>query len=164
MNRLKGKTPTQKTYSTREVAELVGIHRVTLQHWIKRSGIIPKEAIPMGALREQKLYRWSQKNVEDLKRWKAWQYGEGRGRKPTAEREQRLKSKELRRARNRLESHMALLERIIGSLVDLGAGLGISPALPFMEPPGPNHLENAWSGLCSAQDELRKARSTCFGS
>ena len=116
----------------------------------------------MGVLREQKLYRWSLQDVGAVRQLKDWQYGKGRGRKPAAEKEQRLKSKELRRARNRLESHVALLEKAIGRLVDLGAGLGISPALPFMESTGPNHLENAWRALCSAQDELRKARSACW--
>lgn len=149
----------QKTYSTREVAELVGIHRVTLQRWIKRVGIKPSQAIPMGVLREQKLYRWSQQDVEVVKHLKASQYGTGRGRKPAAGREQRAKSKELRRAATRLQSHAAIIEKAIGRLVDLGAGLGISPALPFLEVPGPNHLENAWRALCSAQDELRNVRT-----
>ena len=73
--------------------------------------------------------------------------------------EQRLKAKRLRRAKDRLESDVAILEKIMGRLVELQVTLGISPALPFKEPIGRNHLEYARSSLRSAQDELRKARS-----
>jgi len=113
----------------------------------------------MGNLREQKLYRWSKQDVGVLRKLKKRHYRKGRGRKPAAERMQHLKSKELRRARNRSESPIAILEGIIDRLEALVAGLGMTPTLPFIETTEPNPLENAWRALRSALDELRKERS-----
>ena len=133
---------------------MIGIHRVTLQRWIKRFRINPEQAIPMGNLREQKLYRWSQRDVQKLRRFKYRQYRKGRGRKPAAKRKLRLT---FWRARKRWESQVAVVQGIIACLEDLMAELGITPKRHFRESTGGNHLENAWRAFSSAKDELRKA-------
>ena len=65
-----------KTYSTAQVAELVGIHRVTLQNWLSAGKVRASRSMRMngGTLR-----RWTDADVKKVKKYKAAHYWEGRG-------------------------------------------------------------------------------------
>lgn len=66
-----------RTYSTQEVSELVGIHRVTLQEWLSTSKVRPSQATPM---KGRTLWRWTPADVEKVRQYKAAHYRKGRGR------------------------------------------------------------------------------------
>ena len=70
-----------RTYSTQEVAELLGIHRVTLQEWLSAGKIRPSQAIPM---RGRTLWRWTRGDVQKVRQYKTAHYRRGRGRKKKA--------------------------------------------------------------------------------
>ena len=72
----------RRTYSTQEVAELVGIHRLTLQEWLSAGKVRPSHAIPMKGGRT--LWRWTQADVRKVRKFKATNYRKGRGRKKKA--------------------------------------------------------------------------------
>ncbi len=65
-----------RTYSTRQVAKLLGVHRVTLQHWLTAGKVRPSQIIRMNG---GKVYLWTLDDVEKLRRYKAKHYWEGRG-------------------------------------------------------------------------------------
>ena len=67
-----------RTYSTQEVAELVGIHRLTLQEWLSAGKVRPSQAIP---LKGRTLWRWTRADVKKVRQYKAARYRKGRGRK-----------------------------------------------------------------------------------
>ncbi len=65
-----------KTYSTVQVAELVGIHRVTLQIWLSAGKVRASHSMRMnGGTRG----RWTDADVKKVKKYKAAHYYEGRG-------------------------------------------------------------------------------------
>jgi excisionase family DNA binding protein len=68
-----------RTYSTEEVAKIVGVHRVTLQEWLSRGKVRPSQAVPM---KGRTLWRWTQADVGKVRQYKAAHYRKGRGRKP----------------------------------------------------------------------------------
>jgi excisionase family DNA binding protein len=67
-----------RTYSTQEVAEFVGIHRVTLQKWLGAGKIRPSQPVP---IKGRTLWRWTKADVAQLRKYKAVHYRKGRGRK-----------------------------------------------------------------------------------
>lgn len=69
-----------RTYSTQEVAELLGIHRLTLQEWLSAGKVRPSQAIPMKGGRT--LWRWTRADVIKVRQYKAAHFRKGRGRKP----------------------------------------------------------------------------------
>ncbi len=66
------------TYSTKQVAKLVGIHRVTLQHWLAAGKVRASRSLPSNG---GTLWRWTDADVKKVKKYKAAHYWEGRGRK-----------------------------------------------------------------------------------
>lgn len=67
-----------RTYSTQEVADLVGIHLITLYEWLSARKVRPSHAIPM---KGRTLWRWTRADVKGVRQYKAVHYREGRGRK-----------------------------------------------------------------------------------
>ncbi len=68
-----------KTYSTKQAAKLSGIHWVTLHRWLAASKVRPSQAIRMNGVT---LWRWTDADVEKVRRYKEKFYRKGRGRKP----------------------------------------------------------------------------------
>ena len=68
-----------KTYSTKQVAKLAGIHRITLYKWMAAGKVRASESIRMNGHR---LWRWTDADVERIREYKLKNYRKGRGRKP----------------------------------------------------------------------------------
>jgi excisionase family DNA binding protein len=69
--------------STREVAQLVGIDRATLERWIAGGQIARPKELRIG----NKAFRhWTRQDIQRVKRYKATHYRKGRGRKPKSKR------------------------------------------------------------------------------
>jgi len=68
-----------KTYSTLEVARLVGVTSATLHRWIREKRVA---APPVATLGKMRIRIWSKADVENIKAYKAERYMKGRGRKP----------------------------------------------------------------------------------
>ncbi len=69
-------TSIMKTYSTKQAATLAGIHSVTLYRWMSAGKVRASQAIPLNGT---KLWRWTQADVEKIRKYKAAHYWEGRG-------------------------------------------------------------------------------------
>ena len=67
-----------KTYSTLEVARLIGITSATLHRWIREKRVA---APPLERLGKMRIRIWSKADVENVKAYKAERYRKGRGRK-----------------------------------------------------------------------------------
>jgi len=67
--------------STAEVAQRAGIHRVTLEEWLRRGKVKRPKAIRIGG---QNYRLWSEKDVERIRAYKEEFYRKGRGRKKMA--------------------------------------------------------------------------------
>lgn len=67
-----------KTYSTKQAAEAVGISWITLWRWLTAGNIRPSKSLPFNGGR---LWRWTDADVERLRKYKAAHYRKGRGRK-----------------------------------------------------------------------------------
>jgi predicted site-specific integrase-resolvase len=76
------------TYSTRQAAEKVGIHWVTLHRWLASKKIRPTIAVPIDGGRT--LWRWTANDIAKLGKVKQETYRKGRGRKSKG-RKKRLK-------------------------------------------------------------------------
>jgi predicted site-specific integrase-resolvase len=61
---------------------MVGIHRLTLQEWLRVGKVRPSQAIPLG--RGRTLWRWTSEDVRKLRHYKRSHFGKGRGRKKKA--------------------------------------------------------------------------------
>ena len=57
-----------RTYSTREAAQLIGIHFITLHHWLGAKKIRPTIAVPIGGGRT--LWRWTDSDVRRARKFK----------------------------------------------------------------------------------------------
>jgi len=69
-------------YSTREVAQLVGIHLATLEEWLSKGKVKSPRTVRIGA----KAYRlWADRDVERVRKYKEQSYRKGRGRKKRTE-------------------------------------------------------------------------------
>lgn len=65
-------------FSTREVAQFIGIHLVTLEEWLAKGKVKPPRTVRVGA----KTYRlWTTRDVERVRKHKEKFYRKGRGRK-----------------------------------------------------------------------------------
>ena len=69
-----------RTYSTSEVAEEIGVHRITLQRWLGSGLIRPSVEIP---LKGRTLWRWTKADLKRVRKVKASQRP---GRKPKQKR------------------------------------------------------------------------------
>jgi len=70
--------PIMKTCSTREAAEAVGISWITLRRWLAARKTRPSQGVPFGG---RTLWRWTDADVEELRKYKTAHYRKGRGRK-----------------------------------------------------------------------------------
>jgi len=66
------------TYSTQEVADLVGIHLITLYEWLSAGKVRASQATPM---KGRTLWRWTAADVKRVRDYKSVHYRKGRGRK-----------------------------------------------------------------------------------
>ncbi len=67
-----------KTYSTAQVAEMLGIHKVTLKRWMISGKSAEPRRISSGGV---SVRVWTDRDVERVRRYKAAHYRRGRGRK-----------------------------------------------------------------------------------
>jgi hypothetical protein len=67
-----------RTYSTKQAAQLARIHWVTLFRWLSAEKVRPSIAIP---LEGRTLWRWTDRDVEKVRKYKTAFYRKGRGRK-----------------------------------------------------------------------------------
>jgi hypothetical protein len=67
-----------QTYSTKQAANLAGIHWVTLFRWLAAEKVRPSVAIPLDG---RTLWRWTEADVKQVRRYKTKFYRKGRGRK-----------------------------------------------------------------------------------
>lgn len=69
--------------STQEVALKVGISKVTLERWLATGKIASPKKIRIG----RSVFRnWSERDVENIRKYKQHNYRKGRGRKPKSRR------------------------------------------------------------------------------
>jgi predicted site-specific integrase-resolvase len=68
-----------KTYSTKQAAANAGIHWVTLHRWLAKGHVRASQHIQMNGT---KLWRWTDADVEKVRKFKQQNYRKGRGRKP----------------------------------------------------------------------------------
>jgi hypothetical protein len=66
------------TYSTKQAAAKAGLHWVTLRRWLASGRVRPSVAVPYDG---RTLWRWTDTDVEGLRRYKEAHYRRGRGRK-----------------------------------------------------------------------------------
>ncbi len=66
------------TYSTRQVARMVGINRSTLVAWLLSGKIREPRRIRGGGIDARV---WTARDVERVRKWKSAHYRKGRGRK-----------------------------------------------------------------------------------
>jgi len=67
-----------KTYSTKEAAERADIHFITLQRWVSDDKVRPSQRIKQNGFT---LWRWTDSDVEKVRKYKQENYRKGRGRK-----------------------------------------------------------------------------------
>jgi len=72
-----------KTYSTKQAAKMAGISWITLRRWLAAGGIRPSQAVPYDG---RTLWRWADRDVDRLRKYKQENYRKGRGRKPKPKR------------------------------------------------------------------------------
>jgi excisionase family DNA binding protein len=66
-----------KTYSTLEVARLLGVTSATLHRWIREKRV---PAPPIETLGKMRIRIWSKADVDNVRAYKAERYRKGRGR------------------------------------------------------------------------------------
>ncbi len=66
------------TYSTSQVAKMVGIHKVTLKRWLLSGKVGEPRRVGNGGIQAR---IWTARDVERVKKYKAAHYWEGRGQK-----------------------------------------------------------------------------------
>ncbi len=67
-----------RTYSTAEAAQRIGINRVTLQRWLIDGRVKEPKKVSMGGVQVR---IWTDRDVERLREFKQRNYRKGRGRK-----------------------------------------------------------------------------------
>ncbi|MGH9735977.1 MAG: MerR family transcriptional regulator [Candidatus Acidiferrales bacterium] len=72
-----------RTYSTKEAAKLTDIHFITLQRWVSSGKVRPSQKIRQNGFT---LWRWTDADVERVRKFKQENYRKGRGRKPKSKR------------------------------------------------------------------------------
>jgi len=68
-----------RQHSTKQAAKLAGIHYITLQRWVTNGKVRPSQRIQQNGFT---LWRWTDADVERVKKYKIGHYRKGRGRKP----------------------------------------------------------------------------------
>ncbi len=68
----------KRTYSTEAAAKMAGVHWTTLHRWLRAGGVRPSVSVPMDG---RTLWRWTDADVERVRKYKAVHYRKGRGRK-----------------------------------------------------------------------------------
>jgi hypothetical protein len=68
-----------KTYSTVQVARMIGVHKVTLQRWLLGGKTAEPRRITNGGM---DLRLWTDRDIERVRKYKQENYRKGRGRKP----------------------------------------------------------------------------------
>ena len=72
-----------RTYSTKETARLLDVHFITLQRWVTEGKVKPSQRIKQNGFT---LWRWTDSDVEKVRKFKQENYRKGRGRKPKLKR------------------------------------------------------------------------------
>jgi DNA-binding transcriptional MerR regulator len=67
-----------RTYSTIQVARMLGIHKVTLQRWLLSGKVSEPRRVRNGGVNAR---IWADRDVERIRKYKAAHYCKGRGRK-----------------------------------------------------------------------------------
>jgi hypothetical protein len=67
-----------RTYSTKEAAKAAGIHWITLHRWMVARKVSPSQQIGMDG---GKHWRWTEGDIERVKKHKAKHFREGQGRR-----------------------------------------------------------------------------------
>jgi hypothetical protein len=67
-----------RTYSTKQAANKVDLHPVTLRRWLAAKKVRPSLGVPYDG---RTLWRWTDAEVEELRKYKDAHYRKGRGRK-----------------------------------------------------------------------------------
>jgi predicted site-specific integrase-resolvase len=67
-----------KTHSTKQAARRIGVHWVTLLRWRAAGKVAASEEIGMDG---GKHWRWTEQDVENVKRYKKDHFREGQGKK-----------------------------------------------------------------------------------
>jgi predicted site-specific integrase-resolvase len=67
-----------RTYSTKQAAEKAEISRVTLERWLLAGKVRAPQFIQFNG---EKHWRWTDRDVERVRKYKAANYRKGRGRK-----------------------------------------------------------------------------------
>ncbi len=60
---------------------MVGVHWTTLHRWLRGGSVKPSQSLRMNGVT---LWRWTARDVERVRKWKAAHYRKGRGRKKKA--------------------------------------------------------------------------------
>lgn len=71
------------SYSTAQVARMVGVHKNTLKRWLRERLIKEPRKVGNGGL---ELRIWTDRDVERVRKYKQENYRKGRGRKPKPKR------------------------------------------------------------------------------
>lgn len=66
----------KRTYSTEKVAGMVGVHWTSLHRWLRAGAVQPSIAVPMNG---RTLWRWTDSDVEQVRKYMADHYVKGRG-------------------------------------------------------------------------------------
>jgi predicted site-specific integrase-resolvase len=67
-----------RSYSTKQVTELIGIGRMTLLRWLKKGNLREPRRLRNGGMNARV---WTDRDVERVRRYKMKNYRKGRGRK-----------------------------------------------------------------------------------
>jgi predicted site-specific integrase-resolvase len=66
------------TYSTLQVAQSVGVHRITLQRWMSAGKVKASQCLQFNG---EKRWRWTEADLETVRKYKRLHYGERKGTK-----------------------------------------------------------------------------------
>jgi excisionase family DNA binding protein len=75
-----------KTYTTVQVAKLLGVGRDTIYRWMRANKIPSGKVIPVGVGASFQARQWTERDVERIRKYKQENYLKGRGRKPKPKR------------------------------------------------------------------------------
>lgn len=72
-----------KTFSTGQVAEMIGVHKLTMIRWLLAGRVKEPRRVKQGGV---ELRIWTDRDVERVREYKQKNYRKGRGRKPKPKR------------------------------------------------------------------------------
>ncbi len=73
----------KKSYSTSQVARMIGVHKLTLIRWLVSGKLAEPKRIGNGGIQAR---IWTNRDVERVRKYKDENYRKGRGRKPNPKR------------------------------------------------------------------------------